>query len=254
MRAYLLLPLLALAAGQTTQKPSNGLQCGLNAVGVVDQLMNSVIFIWQGVQRCGENHNVAECSVDVSYAIEAVNNVIHLISNSAQGCGDALSQKAQCDSAVMSVTSSMAAVAGASSGIAENCPKTSVKPAPGLGEAMSGTDPKFPHGLAMCIVDSKSLFWSVLRVGANANDAASSCKGQEGSPACVDSVLRVVDSVAHMGEFIAGIVGHCTKPGDQKAKCASDVLALLRDLNVMGRSGSNMQTLCGLSSSERLYL
>lgn len=224
-------------------------------------MMNSVIFIWQSVERCKEmvkswgTEHKAKCSLDVSYAIEAVDNVINLVSNAAEGCEHVLSRKEKCNSAVMSATSAMAAVAGASSGIAEDCPKHSVKPAPGLGEALSGTDGKFPQGLALCIVDAKELFWSVLHFGANANDAHQTCGGSgAGSPRCVDAVLHTLDSVAQVGEFIAGVVGHCTEPGDAKAKCASDVLALLRDLNSLGVSGNSMSKRCGLSRRERLYL
>merc|ERR1712224_233156 len=107
----------------------------------------------------------------------------------------------------------------------------------------------------MCIVDSKALFWSVLHFSANAADSHDKCAGAgDKSQACSDAILATLDSVANMGGFIAGVLGHCTKPADQKAKCAADVLGLLRDLTSLGKAGSDMEQVCGLDHAERLYL
>merc|ERR1719401_1326826 len=137
--------------------------------------MNSIIFIWQGVLRCGKD-KATECSVAVSNAIQAVNGMVSVILKAVANCGDVINQGAECGAAVTEMTGSMAGVAATSSGIAEHCPKTSVKPIPGLvQQAQNPGNPPFSHALAYCIVDSKNLIKAVMRVSVRIADAANLC-------------------------------------------------------------------------------
>jgi len=227
--------------------------CAINSLLISDELMNSIIFIWQGVLRCGNGKaspNV-ECSVEVSYAIQAVNNMINTVLKTVDDCTGALQGKAQCGMAVGQVTSAMAGVAATASSIAEHCPKTSMQPVPGLQQAAVG-NPPFSHALAHCIVDAKSLIYSIIMMSTLIADASQDCKVK--GEACTVSILMVVASVARMGEFIAGVVGHCSKPPNQAGACAGGVLGLLRNLGDLATAGKTMGVVCALTMGERLYL
>merc|ERR1719230_1603729 len=70
---------------------------------------------------------------------------------------------------------------------------------------------------------------------------------------CVHNALHVVAAFASMGEFIAGSVGHCSKPTNDDAACASEVLGLLRELHDLGQSGERMSSMCFSETPQRLY-
>jgi len=148
------------------------------------------------------------------------------------------------------VTAAMAGVAATSSGIATHCPKSALKPVTGVQQSVN--DGHFSHGLAHCIVDAKSLIKTVIAASVFIADASQTCKVQ--GPACSLSILRILGSVTRMGEYIAGVVGHCTKPGNQAAARAGEVLGLLRNLGDLSTAGTHMSILCALTDAERLYL
>jgi len=202
----------------------------------------------------------AECSVDVSNAIESVTGMITVILKAVENCGDVVNHGAECGAAVTEITGSMAGIAATSSGIAEHCPKTAIKPIPGLvQEAENPGNPPFGHALAYCIVDSKNLIKAVLRVSMRVADAGSVCndqagEGSAGQVACGGRVLHVLAALGDMGEFIAGVVGHCSQPENQPAACASEVLGLLRNLVELSYSGVKISTACKLNEAQQLYL
>jgi len=265
MRPCLFLAAIVLGAAQTPapvpgkslfpgMPPVDKAFCAIHSVTVADDLMNSIIYIWQGVLRCGEGHNKAECSVDVSYAIQAVTLMINTINKAVNGCGQIMDNRAQCGIAIGEVTASMAGVAGASSAIAEDCPEKHLgEPVHGLGEALSGTSGHFSHNLATCIIDSKRLFFMVIRASAQIADASEQCK-TPGDKDCADAVIKTTIAVAAMGEMIAGVVGTCTKPDNQQAKCAAGVLGLLRNLVHMSNAGKALDGACEATAAERLFL
>jgi len=262
MHVCLVLSSIFLAAGQTTLAPSGEegvassdrpVHCAINSILVVDELMNSIIFIWQGTLRCGKGKEATECSVDVSNAIESVNGMIKVILKAVSNCGEFVNKGAECGAAVTEITGSMAGVAATSSGIAEHCPKTSIKPIPGLVEhAENQGNPPFGSALAHCIVDSKNLIKAVLRLSMRITDAAELCP--QGGKDCEESVLNVMAAVGEMGEFIAGVVGHCSKPENQPAACAANVLGLLRNLVELSESGMKVSSECRLNEAQQLYL
>jgi len=230
--------------------------CAINGVAIADELMNSIVFIWQGVLRCGKDgHDAAECSVDVSNAIQSVNAMINVILKTVDNCGGAFNLKEKCGMAVGELTAAMAGVAATSSGIAEHCPKTAMEPVPGLSDGLNGGE--FNHALAYCIIDAKGLIKAVLKVSVRIADASEDCKIADASQLsqCTAGILGVLDSVALMGEYIAGVVGHCSKPNiNQKAACASEILGLIRNLNTLGFAGAKMAGTCGLNADQRLFL
>lgn len=271
MRQCVLLGSIFLAAGQSpepvivpaSEQTERPVHCAINSILVVDELMNSIVFIWQGILRCGEGKEAAKCSVDVSNAIESVNGMINVILKAVANCGDVINQGAECGAAVTEVTGSMAGVAATSSGIAEHCPKTSMKPIPGLvQEAANPGNPPFSHALAVCIVDSKDLIKAVLRVSVRIADASHLCSDEnaangaplQGSYECGGGILSVLAAVGEMGEFIAGVVGHCSKPENQPAACAAEVLGLLRNLAKLSGAGVRVGSACSLNEDQRLYL
>merc|ERR1719215_1642753 len=190
--------------------------------------------------------------------LQSVNGMVSVILKAVANCGDAINQGAECGTAVTEMTGSMAGVAATSSGIAEHCPKTSVKPIPGLvQQAANPGNPPFSHALAYCIVDSKNLIKAVLRVSVRIADASEQCAPENSDPEglrCGAGVLNVLAAVGDMGEFIAGVVGHCSKPENQPAACASEVLGLLRNLVELSFAGTKISKACTLNPAQQLYL
>jgi len=263
MRACLVLGGIFLASGQT---PDGSWQaagaehreehCSINGIQIADELMNSIVFIWQGVLRCGKpGHDAAECSVDVSNAIQSVSGMINVILKTVNNCGAAFNPREICLASVTELTAAMAGVAATSSGIAEECPKTSMKPLPALANGLDGG--KFNHALAYCMIDAKGLIKAVLKMSVRIADASELCKpgAAYSEESCTTGILGVLDAVGQMGQFIAGVVGYCSEPNmNQPAVCASQVLGLIRNLQTLSFTGNKMSEACSLSSAERLYL
>jgi len=264
LRRSLVFSLLAFAAVQQTysqqtvgpggtRKEHSDAICAWHGVAVADQLTNAIIYIWQGVKRCGQGHKASECSVDISYAIEAVQNTVDSILAGVSSCDGILTRDEACRLAWSQTVASMAGVAGSSSEIADKCPKNSFKT-----ETPASKSKPFPHGLGMCIIDAKDLFWAVFRAGVWSADASDVCSHGE-SEACTDAILRATVGFASMGEFIAGIVGYCTAPTDQMvnhyaAQCSNAVLALIHKLNKLSAAGTAVHNNCDVGEAARLYL
>lgn len=251
MRACFLLGVIS-TTSQAELTTSDVATCAINSVEAADELVNSVLFIWQASSRCGRA-STAACSVDVNSAIESVTGMINVILKALQRCGGALQGvKERCGLAAGEVTESLAGVAAASSGIAENCHKGDIHPVEGLKqEFLVGSNHMTPK-LASCIVDIKSMTKAVLKASLGFATVKTNC--DESSGDCVGNVLYIVSSMAELGEYIAGVVGHCSTPVNHQAACASDILGLLRNLAHLSASGTQLAQACSLSAAERLYL
>jgi len=251
MRACLLLGVI-LTTSQAKLSTSDVATCAINGVEAADELVNSVLFIWQASSRCGRA-STAACSVDVNSAIESVTGMINVILQALQRCGGVLKGvKERCGLAAGEVTQSLAGVAASSSGIAENCHKGEIRPVEGLQhEFLVGSNHMSPK-LASCVVDIKSMTKAVLKASLGFATIKTNC--DESSDACVGNVLYVVSSMAELGEYIAGVVGQCSTPENHEAACASDVLGLLRNLAHLSASGTELAEACSLTAAERLYL
>lgn len=226
--------------------------CAINGVEAADELVNSVLFIWQASSRCGRASSAA-CSVDVNSAIESVTGMINVILKAVQRCGGVLQGvKERCGLAAGEVTQSLAGVAASASGIAENCHKGDVKPTVGLAhEFLVGSNHMTPK-LASCVVDIKSMTKAVLKASLGFATVKMNCDESKG--ACEQNVLYIVSAMAELGEYIAGVVGHCSTPTNHHAACASDILGLLRNLAHLSASGTELGEACALTAAERLYL
>jgi len=250
MRACLLLGMIFTSAQALTT--ADTATCAINGVEAADELVNSVLFIWQASSRCGRA-STAACSVDVNDAIESVTGMINVILKAIQRCGGVLQDmRARCGLAAGEVTESLAGVAGSISGIAEHCEKGDIKPVQGLkDEFMIGSNHMTPK-LAACVVDIKSMTKSVLKASLGFATVKTNC--DESTGACVGNVLYIVSAMAELGEYIAGVVGHCSTPVNHDAACASDILGLLRNLAHLSASGTSLAAACALTGPERLFL
>jgi len=258
--------------------------CAMNGIAIADELMNSIIFIWQGTLNCGHGHNAADCSTEVSYAIQSVTNMVNSVLRTLQNCAGMLNDyKASCGIAAGDVVSSLAGVTATSSGIVKHCGKQSVQPIPGLDQSSDysenenengqrtasfplfhGNDGNFSNNLAHvfgghCIVDVKSLLKTTIKASIFIAIASKSCEAHPFSlnlknGDCAPDIVAVIAAIAELGEYIAGVVGQCSKPLNEDSACASEVLGLVRNLAGLSHAGEDMAVKCKPNSAERLYL
>jgi len=241
----------------TTTVPSTGskVACALHGAESADDLLDSIVFIWAAVERCGRTHDALHCAVDVSYAIESVNHMINTILKAVQKCGVAFQgAHAKCGLAVGELTESFAGIAAVSSGIVEHCPPNSGATTGGPAIMAGRNTVNFPHKFAHCIVDMKSLVKAILKATLRLVTLKDNCQDNPQGRYCARNVLQVVGAFAGMGEFIAGAVGHCSQVTNQNAACASEIIGLLRQLSNLGKAGTTLSKECALSEAERLYL
>merc|ERR1719453_1264817 len=57
-----------------------------------------------------------------------------------------------------------------------------------------------------------------------------------------------------MGSLLAGTVDHCSAKPNEDAACAEESLALVHELQNVGRASVAMNKACHLNEAERLYL
>jgi len=232
-------------------------QCSLNGGEAADSLMDAMVYIWASVERCEHTPNTVECTVDITSAIASVTDMINFILGAVQSCGGGLQgEHAQCGKAIGHVTSSLAHITASSAGIVEHCPNSN-RPAIKDYEALQAVKNTifFRHNLAHCILDVKSLSKTLFYASGTLVELKTSCqdKGQKNGQ-CTYHILQVVSAFAWMGKFIAGAVGHCSRPMNDNAACASDVMGLIGDLDYLGSAGEAVHKFCTLSDSQRLYL
>jgi len=278
MRTLLLLTALQFGQAQQllppTTKPDNQLVCSLQGAESADNLLDSILFIWAAVERCGDTKLVVDgsgakmkggtptlCAVDVSAAIKSVNAMINFILKAVQTCTGALQQRhAKCLMGVGRLTEIFAGLSEKSAGIVAHCPGPNRSP---LIENhptwLSHADRnkglmRFPHKFAHCIVDVKTLLKSVLKATMHIISLKDNCQDNPQGRQCSHNILQVIGSFTEAGEYISGAIGHCGMPTNHDAVCGSDILGLLHELARLGDAGTLMSKDCALTDSERLFL
>jgi len=228
----------------------NQFMCAMNGGAAADSLIDATAYIWASVERCENSPNAVQCSVDITAAIAAVSDMINFLLAAVDSCGGGLmGRHQQCGRAVGHVTASLAHIASSSTGIAEHCPNPNRPPIKDFkGLETYHNSIFFRHNLAHCMLDVKSLSHTIFYASGALVQLKNSCPGKE---RCTYNILGVVSAFAWMGKFIAGAVGHCSKPVNDNAACASEVMGLIGDLDYLASAGDRVHHFCSLSESER---
>jgi len=244
--ARVLLPFAAvvLASGK-----AHKMDCALEGMEAVDDLLDAAIYVWASTERCGSADETVRCEVDVASAAESVQKVVNVMLKALDKC-DVV--EADCARASLDLTTSVSGLAAASGGIIAECPN---KFQPAEGETARTTLEEVKtdkatekHGefarKGHCIVDVKHSLKAIFKT---IKTLMKIDKKQSDKNA-----IKVVAAFAGLGEYLAGVVGHCTDFANVKAKCASQSARLIKQFTEVAEGGRGLAKDCELSES-RLY-
>lgn len=243
MRAVVVFGALAVAN-------ANGEACAADGAKAVDELATTAVDIWSSVKRCEKAGSDLQCSMDITAAIQAANDMIRTIVSSLHDCGVIHVDHVECGAAASRLISAASGLAHASGGLVEACP------VPGHTDGIV----THPHALATdlgkCIIDTKGSIRSLVEAGHKMSSVHKNC--EEAGQSCTHNALSIVSAMADMGAFLAGAFHSCsaylspTGHGNEKAACAEHVLELVASLHDIAEAGDEVSTECKASAS-RLY-
>jgi len=242
--------------------------CALNGARAVDDLLDSATYMWASVQRCskGASGNQILCSMDVASAIEAMNAMVNVVLKGVEECGSLDATDAKCGLSVGVLTKTFAGVAASSSGVTAKCPNALNNnkgltflvntPAPTAGNSALASAAQ-QASFAQCIVNVKDLTKAIFKAAKRLVTVKGNCAGDD-SKACAHNSLKVVASLAAMGEYLAGSIGRCSANTAANAglkentQCAAEAEQLVGSLNRMASASIGMKQSC-LGGEARLY-
>lgn len=234
--------------------------CALNAGRAVDEMLDSVIYIWASVERCGTNttgHHV-KCMMDLSQAAESVTAVANVLVHAMHDCG-AIKGDA-CGMQAGKLVQSAAGLTAAAGGIYEKC-ATMDTPAPGH------LVPQPVGKWAMCLVDIKDSLRSLLKATQRIMHAENKCESHED---CAQTATSIIAAFAAIGQYASSAVGHCSPADPQtgamtgkahpfmsastarNVKCGSHIAQATRHAAALSSTAITMARTCAASHS-RLY-
>jgi len=255
--------LIALGGILLASAAESEVACGLNSVEVVDELLNSAVYIWAAVERCEHSDEGVRCVVNVASATESINGMINVIVKALEHCGHLKTTHALCGAAVGRLTESVAGLTAASGGIVAVCPNAlEPKHLHTVGQSLHAGGKYGHERFGECVVDIKSAMSSLVKAIKRMMTITEHCEDRS-SEHCAHNSLKIVDAFASLAEMIASSIHHCTvcKPLDaackkmqEDAECAAESTRLVDELDNVGRAAVAMEAECEIGTSERLYL
>jgi len=237
-----------------TAKGADQAQCSINAAQAVDEMLDSAIFIWASVERCGKPGEKLHCAIDASYAIESVNAMVNVIVRAVGDCGGLAANP--CGVAAGKLTQASAGLAGATGGILDKCPNDLIKANAPQAMVAGNALVKQPMGkMATCIVNVKDSMRSLLQAIAKMISAEKVCKKDPGQ--CAAKAISIISSFASMGQYVAGALGHCTTTplagvNASDIKCAAQISAVVHHAGAFASAATSMGVQCH-ETHARLY-
>jgi len=238
MRTFTLLSIIALAAASDLEQQGD---CVVDGAEAVSDLMDSTMFIWASIQRCGDHAGKGgqevRCEIAISSAIESVNSMINVILKAVDKCGDLHGKNKKCGLAAGRLTKSIAGLAAASGGIAEKCPN-----APGNKGALTWN--KNSMQTPMCVVNLKNSAKSLFKAIKALMKVKNNCEVGL-SRKCASNGLKIVGAFAGLGEYLAGTVGQCTSGSThQDIKCDEQIQKLVKETTQVAQAGIDLSKAC----------
>jgi len=253
MRSFVLLALVALTAAELPAAAFPGLvpekkgDCLVDGAEAVSDLMDSAMFIWAAVARCGKKGDATKCEINIASSIESINSMINLILKAVQKCGSMHFENEKCTLAASSLTESTAGIAAATGGIMEKCPGALAGIKHTTLSSLRAINWK--HGPEVtCIVDVKNSMLGLFKAMKKLMKIKNGCTSL-GSQTCVGTSLQVIEALAGLGQYLAGVLGHCAH--DMKeAECGQHVGSLISSLSKGAKAGLDMSKACTLTPAQ----
>jgi len=208
----------------------------------VSDLMDSTMFIWASIQRCGDHAGVGgqevKCEIAISSAIESVNSMINVILKTMNKCGSLHAQNAECGMAAGRLTKSIAGLAAASGGIAQKCPDAGNSYGKLKWNKNSMQQP-------MCVIRLKNSAKSLFKVIKTLMKVKASCPAGGATRKCASNSLRIVAAFAGLGEYLTGVVGECTSGANHKdVQCDEQFQKLIKESTKVAMAGIDLSKAC----------
>jgi len=230
MRTFVFLSLLALGAADS--RISQQGDCLVDGAEAVSDLMDSAMFVWASIARCGHAGEEVKCEINIASAIQSVNSMINVILKATDKCGAIHTHHPKCGIAASLLTQEMAGLASSSGGIIQKCFQ-----APAHGNNFAHQEP------AMCVVNIKNTAKSLFKTIKAFMALKDNCK-EQGSRACASNALRIVGGFAGIGEFLAGALGQCSTNGFAGTRCAQESEDVTKSLLKVAQAGVDLNREC----------
>jgi len=244
MRALFILGGMVLASAADQAK------CAVEGGGAVGPLADSILNVWAATTRCEKGGSTVECAIDITAAVQSVDNMITIIVKALADCGSLHMEHAECGMAVNHLIADSAGLASEVGGALNACPW----PVAATGLAVP-TKLEQATTLGHCVVDATNSMKTLFAAVHTLSTMHADCESAGGK--CDHNALKLVEVLSQLGSFVAGAVAHCKGymgEKDTKAVCASTVQAMVSNLANVADVGMSVHKACALSEEQRLYL
>jgi len=235
------------ASGVCLASADDDIKCALNVGRSVDEMLDSAIYIWAAVERCGKPGQKLHCEVDATEAVKSVTGMIRIIVESVRKCNGL--KKHRCGNAAGKLVEGVAGLASASGEIINKCPNQF--------QGKAESESPIPQSkIATCIVDVKSSMKALLKAVKRMMDLEKKCDGEDDRRCAADG-LSIVAALASLGEYVVGAVGKCDPAALPAAtaidmECAGAVAALVHEFDATGAAATSVSDTCDTEAS-RLF-
>merc|ERR1711907_293019 len=256
--AAFFVPLLVCAHGAADAETTG--TCLLDSSEAISDALDAAMFMWAAVDRCGKASEEIKCSVGILSSVQSTTGMINVILKALHKCGDFTNADAKCTVAGMRLTKASTGVGTTAANVAQHCENATaqnfvVATTANAGIASSHsllTNGNWPQqDPAQCIVDMKDTLKNLFKTISALMKTNNKC--QQGAEHCAANVMAVTAALSGMGGYLAGAVGHCSKPeAVHGSVCSEASLLLVEDLTKVGEAGTQLHEHCGLAAT-RLY-
>lgn len=232
--------ILLLLATQTAAQVGTP-QCSINAARAVDEMMDSIVYIWASVQRCSTPGSIINCEIDVASSAQSVNAMVNVLIQALKDCNGL--ETNECGVAAGYLTQASAGLAAAGGGVVDKCHSKQSYGATGR------------YQVALCIVNVKDATRSLLFAVQKIIQAQKVCKEDE--ELCAADSTYIVSAFSGMAQYISGAIGRCSKgplgsAHDINAACSEQATSFVRYASLFASSATKMSKACK-ESAARLY-
>jgi hypothetical protein len=249
----------------------------MNGAQAISSLMDAGIYTWAATARCGnlafpQINEQANCAVDILSALDETAHFANVIMEAVDGCGGP--QISDCAMAGSELAEELAAIGAATGEVLQECKSSftglelgkfnsqdllrdpanqqpnGVIPAP---PTKVQNDPNWnrPQEL-ICAVDIKGAMNNLFKAGVDIASAKTHCS--DGGLKCAYSSLGIMESLADVGRYIQGAVGHCLQPnakmeGNYPIQCASAITRAIAKASGLAAAATKMTEKCASGAS-----
>jgi len=239
-------------------------QCALDGAKAASEISDIVVYLWAATSRCQKDGvapngdlNSPKCVVDISAAIQAINDMVMIVVKAVNDCADIKTENYECGMAVGKLTSGAAGISKATANILHFCPKV------GLLKDIVTSDPPVPTGIdeggkttvGKCVVNAKAAVSNLFAATLEASKIRSECSGADGIK-CGRNALHLIAAVGNIGAAVGLGITHCEgaagKVPNVDSACMGAITAAVTEIVKVTDAGLGIKQDCA-SSSARLF-